>query len=378
MSDFKEKFLPYIVAIVGISLLTAVMFNLQPQINPITVSLFLLLFILFTATFFGSKPAIVASILAMLSLNFFFLPPVGTLTIYHPENWIALFAFMAVSLTAGQLSAKAKRRAEEAERLYNELQIAFKQASEAEALRQSEKLKSALLDAVTHDLRTPLTSIKASVTTLLELFEENANGEEPIRLEDEELIEFLEIINEETDRLNQFIESIVGLAKIEAKALHLRKSWSEVEEIINNAVERAKNQLTKFHIKIELEEELPSVFVDAHSISEVVYTLLDNAAKYSVDKFEIRISARKAAGDMIEISVEDKGRGIAPEICDKIFDKFFRSNQDEIHTTSGGIGLGLAIARGIIESQDGKIWVENGQNDFTTKFVFQIPVGDDK
>jgi two-component system sensor histidine kinase KdpD len=177
--------------------------------------------------------------------------------------------------------------------------------------------------------------------------------------------------------LNQFIENIVGLAKIEAKAINFRKNWSEVEEIIQNAIARAKNQLKNFDIFIELPDELPGVFVDAHSISEVVYSLLDNAAKYSPEKQEIRISVRQISVEMIEISVEDKGRGVAPEIRDKIFDKFFRSNQEDIHTTSGGIGLGLAIARGIIESQGGKIWVEDGRNDFKTRFVFQIPIGDE-
>jgi two-component system sensor histidine kinase KdpD len=375
MQNFRKRFPSYIIAIVGISLLTIIMYNLQPEINTITVSLLLLLFILFTATFYGSKTAILASILAMLSLNFFFLPPIGTLSIYHSENWIALIAFLAVSLTAGQLSAKARKRAEEAEKLYNELQIAFKQASEAEALRQSEKLKSALLDAVTHDLRTPLTSIKASVTTLLELSKETNSDEELFKLEDAEKNEFLEIINEETDRLNSFIEHIVGLAKVEANALHFRKSRTEVEEIVNNAIERAKNQLKKFQLKINLPEDLPTIFVDANSISEVVYTFLDNAVKYSNESSEIRISAQISSAESIEISVEDKGRGISSENRSKIFDKFFRVNQDDIHTTSGGLGLGLAIARGIIESQGGKIWVEDGRGDFITRFVFQIPIG---
>ncbi len=371
MNNFRYKYLPYIIAVAGISLLTLVMYSLQPQINPITVSLFLLLFILFIATFFGSRTAIFASVLAMLSLNFFFLPPIGTLTIYHSENWIALVAFLAVSLTAGQLSAKAKKRAEEAERLYSELQTAFKKASEAEAFKQSEKLKSALLDAVTHDLRTPLTSIKASVTTLIDL-----SGEDhTIKLDDAELKEFIEIINEETDRLNQFIENIVALAKIEAKALHIRKRETEIEEILSNAVERAKNSLTDFLIEFDLPDDLPTVVVDAQWISEVVYTLLDNAVKYSAKKKEIRISARCKSDKFLEISVEDKGRGVAQQIRSKIFDKFFRQNQDDIHTTSGGIGLGLAIAKGIIESQGGNIRVEDGRDGYITRFVFQIPVG---
>ena len=111
----------------------------------------------------------------MLCFNFFFLPPFHTFTIADPQNWVALTAFFITALAVGQLSASAKRRAEEAEagrveigRLYEELREAFEKASEAEALRRSERFKSALLDAVTHDLRTPLTSIKASATLLLE------------------------------------------------------------------------------------------------------------------------------------------------------------------------------------------------------------------
>ena len=166
--------MPYLLAVSGLAILTAIMFALGNYVNPITVALFFLLFILFLATVFGSKPAVFASVLAMLCFNFFFLPPFGTLTISDPQNWVALFAFFVVAITARQLSAKAKRRAEEAERLYRELQEAFEKACQAEALKQSEKLKSALLDAVTHDLRTPLTSIKASVTMLLEEGQENA------------------------------------------------------------------------------------------------------------------------------------------------------------------------------------------------------------
>ncbi len=139
-----------------------------------TVALALLLIVLLIATRFGSRPAYFASILAALCLNFFFLPPFNTLTIADPENWVALIVFMVIALVAGELSARAKTRAEEAEagrreieRLYEELRGAFGRASQAEALRRSEQLKTALLDAVTHDLRTPLTSIKASVTTLL-------------------------------------------------------------------------------------------------------------------------------------------------------------------------------------------------------------------
>ena len=184
----ERKWAGYLVAAFSIAALTAVLKLLGGHVNATTVALALLLDVLFIATRWGSLPALAASVLAMLCFNFFFLPPFGTFTIAAPDNWIALAAFLITAITAGQLSARAKRRAEEAEergreaeergrqieRLYAELRDAFERASHAEALRQSGKLKSALLDAVTHDLRTPLTSIIASVSILLE-----DRGEDP-------------------------------------------------------------------------------------------------------------------------------------------------------------------------------------------------------
>ncbi len=380
----------YLIALMGVSLVTFLLAPFHNHVNDTTISLALLLIILVVATIFGSRPALFASLLGVLSFNFFFLPPVYTFAISDPQHWVAYAAFLVTALIAGQLSSYARRRAEESEqrrreieRLYYELQSAFEQSSQAEALRRSEQLKSALLDAVTHDLRTPLTSIKASVTTLIEDQKTKIDNQKMahdsfLQLDDEGRDEFLEIINEETDRLNQFIEGIVGLAKVEAGALHLRKTWSQVEEIINDAIDRAKNRLSEHQILMEIEREPPAIFVDANSISEVVYTLLDNAAKYSPKNSKIRISTRRTQQEKLEISVEDEGKGIAIEMREKVFSKFFRATEANIHATSnGGLGLGLAIARGIIESQGGKIWIQDGRDEYKTRVVFSVPVGDD-
>lgn len=373
----KSRLKGFLFAVASVFLITALLLPFRPNLNSTTVSLALLLVVLFNATIFGSRPAFLASVIGILCFNFFFLPPFHTLHIADLENLVAFGSFLITALTAGQLSGYARRRAEESEnrrkeieRLYSELQTAFEQASQTEALRQSEQLKSSLLDAVTHDLRTPLTSIKASVTTLLEDKQESI-------LDEEAREEFLEIINEETDRLNEFIESMVGIAKIEAGALYLRKNRSNVEEIINNAVERAKNQLNSYKVSIEIEPELPNIFVDAHSISEVAFTLLDNAAKYSPNDSRIKISARRVKNNMIEVGVEDEGRGIKEEMRENVFSKFFRVSEKDIHATGSGLGLGLAIARGIVESQGGRIWIEDGRNGFVTRFAFQIPLGEE-
>lgn len=374
----------YLAAFGGMAAVTAGLALFHVHTNSTTVALALLLVVQVVATVFGSRPALFASLLGVWSFNFFFLPPFYTLAISAPQNWIAFAAFLITAIVAGQLSSYARRRAEESEtrrqeieRLYRELKSAFEQASQAEALRQSEQLKSALLDAVTHDLRTPLTSIKASVTTLME--DANSSGrtdENAIALDNESRNEFLDIINEETDRLNQFIGGIVDLARIEAGKLSLRKTRSEANEIIGEALERASARLINHGVVLEIDPELPTVLVNAPSIVEVVYTLLDNAAKYSKEESEIRVRASLHENETLEVSVEDSGKGILPEVRERVFEKFYRASESGIHSTASGLGLGLAIARGIVESQGGNIWIEDGLDGFVTRVVFRIPISD--
>lgn len=371
--------LHYVSAVGGIVLVILVLQPFHTQINSTTVAFSLLLVILLVATFSGRNPALLSSLIAMLGFNYFFLPPVRTWTIADPQNLVAWAAFTITAIIAGELSAFAKRRAEEAthgkkeiERLYRELQDAFEKASEAEALRRSEKLKSALLDAVTHDLRTPLTSIKTSVTTLL-------NSEKKYDLGENGRHEFYEIIDEETDRLNHFIEGMVELARIEAGELNLRQVWGESEEIIQAALHRAEPMLENYRVKLLLEKNLPLVRVDSKALSEVIYTLLENISKYVPEDTEIKISVKRAANEMLEFAVSDEGSGIPEDLREKIFDKFFRISDVKKHQkVSHGTGLGLAIAKGIIEAHRGEIFVTDASENTGTKFVFLVPIGDEE
>lgn len=374
-------------AVLGTGLVTALLAPFHDQINSTTVALAFLLVVLFVALFWGSRPALLASLLGVFCLNFFFLPPFYTLSIAHPQNWVALTAFFTTALAVGQLSARAKRRAEEAEerkreieRLYEQLQVAFERASQAEALKQSERLKSALLDAVTHDLRTPLTSIKASITTLIDEARGRTEDDQPITLDPESRLEMLEVIDEECDRLNRFIGGLIDLARIEAGELHLRRRWGAVDEIISTALSRAETFTQGRKVEVEIEAELPVVRVDERAVSEVVYTLVDNAAKYSPPATRICISAQRSDEGMIMMAVEDKGEGIAVDLRERVFDKFFRATRDgDISTHQpSGTGMGLAIARGIVEAHDGKIWIESGNGGKGTRVVFTLPIGDEE
>ncbi len=371
----------FLAAVFAILAATALLEIFHDRINPTTAALVLILIIFGAATFFGRNPALLSSLAAMLCFNYFFLPPVRTFTIADSQNIVAWAAFMLAAIVAGELSAYANRRAEESERqrteiakLYSELEAAFELASEAEALRRSEKLKSALLDAVTHDLRTPLTAIKASVTTLLE----SQNEQEKFNLDAESRGEFLSVINEETDRLNDFIGDMVELARVEAGALNLRNEWSAVPEIIQAALCRAEPLLADFNIKILLEENLPLIRADSKALAQVLYNLLENAAKYSSEKPNVEISVKRDDGENLVFAVADEGRGIAENLREKVFDKFFRINQAvaEAHATRG-TGLGLAIAKGIVEAHGGAISVGDGINQTGARFSFTVPVGDE-
>lgn len=342
---------------------------LRDHVNSITVSLSFLLIVLLTATFSGRNPALLASFVAMLCFNYFFLPPIYTWTISDPQNLVAWAAFTTTALVAGELSAYANRRAREAERLYGELQTAFKAATEAEALKQSEKLKSAILDAVTHDLRTPLTSIKASVTTLLE----SEGGHPTIELDGEGRTEFLDIINEETDRLNGFIEGMVQLARVEAGSVNTNGTMSSVDEIVASALNRAEKLLEKHHLVLNLEREMPLVRVDARAIAEVVFILVENAAKYSPPGTTITITAASRV-NAVSVSVMDEGRGIPDDMREKVFEKFVRLDKGH----SDGLGLGLAIARGIAEAQNCTIEIRHGESDTGTKVVVKLPMEKDE
>lgn len=375
----------YLVAAAGTAALTLVLLPLRAQINSTTVGFAYLLVVVFVAILCGSAPAAVASVLAVLAFNFFFLPPFHTFAITDPQNWLALTVFFITALAVGQLSARAKLRAEEAEaakreveRLYYELQDSFERSSQAKALKQSERVKSALLDAVTHDFRTPLTSIKASATAMLADIYTSERSNAPAQLDNEGRKDMLHVIDEEADRLDLFVEGLTKLARIDAGNMQLKLQPASMEEIIAAALQRAEPRTRSHRMEVWL-EELPLVTLDDHAISEAIYTLIDNAAKYSPPESPITVRAKQVDENVIAISVEDRGPGIRADLRDRVFEKFFRAMRDGdvSDRRAAGSGMGLAIARGIVEAHHGRIWVEDSEGGTGAKFVIELPITHD-
>lgn len=232
----------------------------------------------------------------------------------------------------------------------------------AEATREGEKLRSALLDSVTHEFRTPLTAIKLSVTTLL--------GPDPIDPDSRQ--ELLTVINEETDRLNRLVGEAAEMAQLDAQKVELRREPHPVREVVEAALEKSRQALAGREVKLQLPETLPPILVDRERMADVLVQLLENAAKYSPADSPITVTAEKS-GKMVDISVADQGPGIDDLEQSLIFEKFYRGRDQRYRVQ--GTGMGLAIAKAIVEAHGGTIGVTS-QVGSGSVFHFTVPMGE--
>jgi K+-sensing histidine kinase KdpD len=333
----------------------------------------LLLSVLIVARTWGSGPGRVAFATATGGYSYYFLPMAG---LDREEQWVAFISFLVSTGLVSELAARAEQRRREAlaggreiERLYQELQTAFDRTSEAEAARRNEQLKAALLDALTHNLRTPLTAIKAAVTALMGKGDWNAATE----LSSESRRDLLQVIDEESDRLNRFVQGLSASGRPDAsQPLQLRAV--AVEEIVRAGATRAQAVTRHHRVALSFEDEVPSIAVDAPSVIEVIYILLDNASKYSPPDSEIRVTATCRDVRYVTIEVADEGPGISPLLRERVFDKFFRiAGREPSDPHRAGIGLGLPIARQLIEAQGGRIWIEAPPSRRGTAVIMTLP-----
>jgi two-component system sensor histidine kinase KdpD len=235
-------------------------------------------------------------------------------------------------------------------------------ASRTAALAQSDELKSALLAAVSHDLRTPLAVIKTATSSL---------RDPSVPWGDDERAEFIEVIDEETDRLTLMVSNLLDLSRIEGGVLRPDREWYDLPELIDDVADRLRRRAesTGHVIRVEIAPDVPLMYLDYVEIAQVLINLGENALRYAPAGTEITIRARPI-GPAVQLSVQDEGPGIPPAEQARVFDKFYRVKSGE-HVP--GSGIGLAISKGIVETHGGRIWIESTPGAGST-FHFTLPI----
>jgi two-component system, OmpR family, sensor histidine kinase KdpD len=460
-------------SLAGVALVTWAGYRLLP-LNPTTVGFAYLLLVLVIATVWGFFEASIASVTAMLTFNFFFFPPIGRLTVEDPQNWVALFSFLATSLIGSRLSTEARRRAldavarrQDVERLYtfsrailliekadsfpkqlarklaevfeldavvlyerrteefhragpsefegldaqlrdaalqgtsftdperhrtitavrlgsepiaglalqgapmpdavlqgiaNLVAIGLERAraqdlaSQVEASRQSEKLRTTLLDAMAHEFKTPLTSVIAATSALLD----NPDQPPPDRAE------LLKIADEEAHRLQDLIDDTVEMGRLDSTEIRVQTEPANIGEIVREVVASMSAGMEDRPVEVICDDYPPAIAVDRRLVKLAIKQLLDNALKYSPPERPVTVQVHNGSG-AVTVAVTDRGKGIPVQEQDRIFERMYRSPSVERQVP--GSGLGLSIALSIVRAHRGELSVTSRPGETTFRFT---------
>src|SRR6266581_1701714 len=238
-----------------------------------------------------------------------------------------------------------------------------RESLQIELLKRTDALRAALLSSVSHDLRTPLSSIKAAASSLLQ---------EDVQWDEEARRSFALAIENEADRLNRLVGNLLDMSRIEGGALKPEKEWYPVDELIHDVLGHIQPLLQGRTVITNLPDDLPPVELDYLQMDQVLTNLIENAVRYTPLSSPIELSLQVKDGNML-ISIADRGPGIPPADIERIFDKFYRVLSTHTKALLGGSGLGLAVCKGLVEAHGGRIWAENREGGGTI-FYFTLPI----
>ncbi len=311
--------------------------------NATTIGFFYLATVLALATWGGWAVGAAASVTAMLCFNYFFLPPFGTLAVEDSSNWVALFAFLGSSALASRLVATARREAEEARQLAVERERLLSEAAHLAAVRESEALKTSLLRAVSHDLRTPLTAMRLEIESLDWLL---AN-----RPEAQAIVRGLAV---EHGRLARRIDNLLAMGRLEAGLAHPHPEAVPAGDLLRATRESLSQILAGRSVEVHIEPHCPDLWADPSLTLEVMANLLENAARLSSSSLPLELAACAEPPGRIRVEVLDRGPGVREEVKRLLQDpQGPRQMGDSGDSVSGG--LGLQIARGLAEANGGSL-----------------------
>jgi two-component system sensor histidine kinase KdpD len=315
----------------ALAVVTAGMVPFRGRLNDAHVTIGFLVVVIGAGAHSGRKIGFAVATLAFLSFDWFFVLPYDTLAVDKPLDWVVLAAFLVMSMIVTQLFEHARRESAEAQRA---------------------KEREAIVASVSHDLRTPLTTIKALAHTLAESGEERA-----------------ELIEAEADRLTTLVGDLLDFSRINSGSLPVAIEANEAEDLIGAALQQVMGSSKGREIKVSLDPDHPLLFArfDFTHTLRVVVNLIENALKYSPVSSAVDLAVKRD-GPWLAFTVADRGMGIAPAERARIFEPFYRP--DGVAADTKGVGLGLSIARALAEIQGGTLTYaerEGGGSQFTLR-----------
>ena len=338
----------------AVAVVSVAIWALQPLAPVLSLGVLYLFAVLPVAALWGLPFAIPVSIVSMLAFNWLFLPPTHTLRLADSENWVALAVYLVTAISVSALSARARRRTEEAEERRREAERAMnearaseerrlREAVEAEGLRRSDAVKTAVLRSVSHDLRSPITAITTATEVLRELGDSLADADRD---------ELVAAILAQVQRLDRLVANLLELSRLEAgAATPARELWT-----VDGLVARVLDVLAadEDRVDVDLPDDIPPVEVDPGQIERALVNVLENALKFSDADTRVAVHATSEAGEVF-LRVTDSGPGIPAHERERVFEPFVRGGAVD---GDRGSGLGLAIARGFVALNGGRVWVE--------------------
>jgi K+-sensing histidine kinase KdpD len=359
-------------AVLAVAATTLLIYPLRHVVPAVSTGVVYLLAVLLVSTWCGIWLGLATALVSALAFNFFHLPPTGRLEIANSQDVVALVVFLIAAAIASTLAELARARAHEAELRREEAdeRLAAYRAAEAErealqrelveaqALRRSDELKTALLRAVSHDLRSPLTAIAAAGEALASP-----------RLTLTEREELAAAVVGEASRLSRLVDKLLDLSRLQGGAAAPRAEWCSLEEVLRAAIEETPH-LAGYSVAID--PDLPLIRADAAQLERACANLLENAARYG-GAHPVAVRAR-AVGARLLVRIVDRGPGIAGPELERIFAPFHRgttaAGTEDAHA---GSGLGLAVVRGFVEANGGRVWAESLPGQGAT-FVVELPL----
>jgi two-component system sensor histidine kinase KdpD len=336
----------YAWAVVAAAAATLAGLAMRPRFDVVNIAMVYLLAVVVVALRYTRGPAVAAAIMSVAAFDYLFVPPRGTFNV-EDVQYLLTFAIMAtVAIVISRLVDSVRRQAVQQASL----------AIEAE----TERIRSALLASISHDLRTPLAVMAGASSTLAE------SGD---RLDAGERRALATSVFRQARELSEHVAKVLQMTRLETGAIRLERDWTSVGEVVGSALARLAEQLTSHRVIVELPDDLPLVRVDATLVEHALCNLLENCAKHTPPDTVVRVRAQRRESDVV-MTVEDYGGGVPDRDFERLFAKFHHGTVEAAGT---GVGLGLAICRAIVRLHGGQAWAERVPGGGTA-FRFALPL----